>query len=210
MKINFKPLRAKFLAGLLVTVPMIATILALKLLFQSIDGLVGSLPERIFGYPVPGFGILVTTLVVLFMGFLASNFAGRKFIGIGEKLFVNIPLVSKIYLAAKELMQAITLPNRMLFKAVVIVEYPRKGLFAYGFITSETEHRTEAGIGRLVNVFIPSVPMPTTGFLVAIPEKEVVKVNISVEEALKLVVSGGLVSPKFFQEVKSIEKGAAS
>ncbi len=191
-----KYFRTIFLAGLLVTVPVIATILALKFLLNSIDGLVGSLPERLFGYDVPGIGVLVTTLVVLIMGLLASNYLGKKIIDVGDKFFAKIPFVNIIYSAAKEFMQAVTLPSRISFKEVVLVEYPYKGRFAYGFVTSRLEHRTPEGSERLTNVFIPTSPVVTTGFLIAFPEQEVTPVNISVEKAIKLVMSGGIVAPK--------------
>ncbi len=194
-------MRTVFLTGLLVTVPIIATILALKFLFKSIDGLVGSLPERLFGYHVPGIGVLVTILVVLIMGLLASNYFGKKIIAIGDKFFARIPLVNIVYSAAKEFMQAVALPSRMTFKEVVLVEYPSKGRFAYGFVTSRIERRKSEDSERLVNVFIPTTPVVTTGFLIAFPESEVIPINISIEKAIKLVMSGGIVTPKSFTEV---------
>lgn len=194
-------MRTIFLTGLLVTVPIIATILALKFLLKSIDGLVGSLPERLFGYHVPGIGVLVTTLVVLIMGLLASNYFGKKIIEVGDKFFARIPLVNIVYSAAKEFMQAVTLPSRMSFKEVVLVEYPTNGRFAYGFVTSRIERRTPEGSERLAHVFIPTTPVVTTGFLIAFPESEVVPINISIEKAIKLVMSGGIVTPKSFTEV---------
>jgi uncharacterized membrane protein len=180
---------------------MIATILALKFLFKSIDGLVGSLPEKLFGRHIPGIGVVVTTLVVLLMGLLASNYFGKKIIAVGEKFLTRIPLVNIVYSAAKEFMQAVTLPSRMTFKEVVLVEYPRKNLFAYGFVTSRIERRTAQGSERLANVFIPTTPVVTTGFLIAFPESEVMPITISVEKAIKLIMSGGIVSPKVIKEV---------
>jgi uncharacterized membrane protein len=196
-----KYLRTIFLAGLLVTVPIIATILALKFLLKSIDGLVGSLPERLFGYHVPGIGVLITTLVVLIMGLLASNYFGKKIIEIGDKFLARIPLVNIVYSAAKEFMQAITLPSRMSFKEVVLVEYPYKDRFAYGFVTSRIEHRTAQGSERLTNVFIPTTPVVTTGFLIAFSEQDVKPINISVEKAIKLIMSGGIVAPKAITDI---------
>jgi uncharacterized membrane protein len=180
---------------------MIATILALKFLFKSIDGLVGSLPEKLFGRHIPGIGVVVTTLVVLLMGLLASNYFGKKIIGLGDKFFARIPFVSMIYSAAKEFMQAVTLPKHKSFKEVVLVEYPRKGVFAYGFLTSRIERRTAQGSERLAHVFIPTTPVATTGFLIAFPENETMPLTISVEKAIKLIVSGGIVSPKIITEI---------
>lgn len=183
------------MAGLLVTGPLVATVLALKFLFGAIDGLVGPLPEGLFGRDIPGFGVLVTGLVVLFVGLLTANLAGRRIISWLEGIFQGIPVVSSIYTAAKEITQAVSHPNKLLFKEVVMVEYPRKGVFAYGFITSETTRREEGRLLHLYNVFIPSVPVPTTGWLVAFPADQVIRLRISVERALKLIVSGGIVAP---------------
>ncbi len=196
-------LRTIFLTGLLVTVPIIATILALKFLLKSIDGLLGSIPEQFFGYPIPGIGVLVTILVVLIMGLLASNYFGKKIIGIGDKFLARIPLVNIVYSAAKEFMQAVTLPSRTSFKEVVLVEYPTKGRYAYGFVTSRIERRTPEGSERLTNVFIPTTPVVTTGFLIAFPESEAMPINISIEKAIKLVMSGGIVAPKSITEIAS-------
>lgn len=202
MKAFLKYLRSRFISGLFATVPIIATFLALKFLFKAIDGLIGSLPERLFGYHIPGIGVLVTAMLILIMGLLASNLFGKRIIGFAEKLITSIPIVNKIYNASKELMQAVTVPNRTSFKAVVLVEYPRKGLYSYGFITSNIERRLNESTEPLINVYIPSVPVPTTGFLIAVPENELIRVNISIETALKLIVSGGIVSPKAFSEKK--------
>jgi uncharacterized membrane protein len=185
----------RFVAGLLVTVPLVATVLALKFLFGAVDGLVGPLPEQLFGRDIPGFGVLVTGLVVLSVGLLTANLAGRRTISWLEGFLQRIPVVSSIYTAAKEITQAVSHPNKLLFKEVVMVEYPRKGVFAYGFITSETRRPEEGGVLHLYNVFIPRVPVPTTGWLVAFPAEQVVRLRISVERALKLVVSGGIVAP---------------
>ncbi len=193
-------MRSKFISGLFVTVPIIATFLALKFLLKAIDGLVGTLPERLFGIHIPGIGILVTILLILFAGLLASNFLGKKILQYTEKVISSIPIVNKIYNASKELMQAVTVPNRTSFKAVVMIEYPRKGIYSYGFITSSVERRTRDSSETLINVYIPSVPVPTTGFIVAVPEKELIRVNISIETALKLVVSGGIVTPRYISE----------
>ncbi len=205
-----KYLRTIFLAGLLVTVPIIATILALLFLLKSIDGLVGSLPERLFGYHVPGIGVLVTILLVLIMGLLASNYFGNKIIEMADKFFARIPLVNIVYSAAKEFMQAVTLPSRMSFKEVVMVEYPARGRYAYGFVTSRIERRTTQGSERLVNVFIPTTPVVTTGFLIVFPESEIMPINISVEKAIKLVMSGGIVAPKAITEKNIVKDSSAT
>jgi len=196
-----KYLRTIFLAGLLVTVPIIATILALKFLFTTIDGLVGSLPQKLFGYHVPGLGVLVTTLVVLITGFLASNFFGKKIIEITDKFFARIPFVNIVYSAAKEFMQAVTVPSHMSFKEVVLVEYPAKGRYAIGFLTSRTERITPNGKERLANVFIPTVPVVTTGFLILYPENEVMTIKLSIEKAIKMVMSGGIVAPALIEQL---------
>jgi len=207
MKGVLRKLQAKFLAGLLVTVPVIVTLLALRFLFRTLDSILGPLVGRLVGHQVPGLGLAATALVVFLAGLLATNYLGRKLITLGEKLFVSLPLVRKIYNASKEIVQAVTFPNRQLFKEVVMIEYPRKGLYVYGFVTSYTTRETPEGDERVANVFIASIPLPTTGLLIAVPVKDLIYLDLPIEEALKIIVSGGIVAPKRLSRRKHREAG---
>jgi uncharacterized membrane protein len=189
-------LRTKVIAGLLVTVPAVVTILALQFLFRQVDGLLGPWVAKILGREVPGLGLIATLLLVLLMGFIATNFLGRRFISLGESIFGNVPLVRRIYRVSKEVVEAVVSPRRQLFREVVMVEYPSKGLYAYGFVTGATRRRDQAEHEELVNVFLPGVPVPTTGNLLAVPPDQVRRLDLSVEDALKLIVSGGLIVPE--------------
>lgn len=192
-------LRRRFLAGLLVTVPVIATLLALRFLLRALDGLLGPLVTAALGRRIPGLGALLTLLVVLSVGFIATNVFGRRLVSWVERGIGQVPVVRGIYRASREIVSTATLSQRQVFRDVVLIEYPRQGLWAYGFVTSYTARR---GGARLANVFIPGPPVPTTGVLVVAPVDELRFLGMSVEDALKLILSGGLVAPPVLPEIE--------
>ena len=187
--------RAKLLAGIVVTVPIIVTILALRFLFRSVDSVLGPAIARLIGYEVPGLGLLATLALVLIAGVVSTNLLGKRLIVAGERVFTELPLVRRIYNAVKDIVASATLSQRQAFRDVVMVEYPRRGLYSYGFVTSRTTRNDGDETRRFVNVFIPGPPVPTTGVLVAVPEGELFYLDISIEEGLKLVLSGGMAAP---------------
>lgn len=188
-------IRREFIAGVLVTVPVIVTVLALRFLFQGLDDLLGPWISRAIGREIPGVGVAATLILVLLVGVIASNYLGKKIVSIGEKLFGSLPFVRTIYVASREIVEAITLPKHRIFKDIVMLEYPRKGLFSYGFVTSYTNRHGPRGPVRLANVYVPTPPLPTGGALVACPVEELLLLDISGEEAMKLIVSAGLIIP---------------
>lgn len=200
MKPVVAKLRAKFVAGVVVTVPVIATILALRFLFRQLDSLLGPLFASLIGREVPGLGLLVTLLIVLFVGFLATNFVGRRLLAAAEHVFSEVPLVRRIYNASKDIVQSASFARRHVLREVVMAEYPRRGVHSYGFVTSYAVRQTSDGPKRIANVFIPGPPIPTTGVLVAIPADELFYVDMSVEQALKLVLSMGIATPPELRE----------
>jgi uncharacterized membrane protein len=189
-----RPLRAAFGAGLVVVVPIVATYLALRFVFQSIDGLLGPWVADLIGKSVPGLGLLVTIGLVLLAGLLAKSLVGRRLVSHSERLVLQVPLVRSIYRASREIVQTATLSRRQVFRDVVLLEYPRKGLYSFGFVTGYTR-RADRAQSELANVFIPGPPVPTTGILIAAPVEELTYLDLTVEEALKLVLSGGMVTP---------------
>jgi uncharacterized membrane protein len=191
----FSTLRAKFLAGILVTVPAIVTVLALRFLFNTIDDILGPLVGRALGRDFPGLGLVATLLLVFVMGFVATNLVGRRLVSGGEAILMNLPLVRRIYNSAKEFLEAVTSPNRLLFKEVVLVEYPRKGIYSYAFVTSYVTLHGAQGVERIAHVFVSNPPMPTTGTFIAVRVPDLTYLDMSVETALKLIVSGGIVTP---------------
>jgi uncharacterized membrane protein len=191
-------LRRRFVAGLVVTVPLIATFLALRFLLRSLDGLLEPWVSALLGRHVPGLGALATLVVVMLVGLLATNVIGRRLVSWVERGIGQVPVVRGIYRASREIVATATLSKRQVFRDVVLIEYPRRGLWAYGFVTSYT---SRAGAEQLANVFIPGPPVPTTGVLVAVPLDDLHFLDMSVEDALKLVLSGGLVAPAQLPEI---------
>lgn len=183
------------MTGLVVTVPVVATFLALRFLFRSLDGLLGPMVTRLAGREVPGLGLLLTLAIVLVAGASARSFLGRRLVSLGERLIDRVPVARSVYRASREIVETATLSRSQVFREVVMVEYPRPGIYSYGFVTAYVIRETEGNGERLAHVFIPGPPVPTTGALVAVPESQLLPLDLSVEEALKLILSGGMVSP---------------
>jgi uncharacterized membrane protein len=193
-------LRELFLVGLAVVLPLLVTYLLLRFLFEALDGLLDPIIQGILGRRIPGLGFLATVAIIFLIGTLTTNIVGRKLVAMTEGLLLRIPLVKNVYGASKQLFDAITLPGRGAFRQVVMLEYPRSGVYALGFITATQAKGFQDLVGEpTVNVFIPTAPNPTSGFFLVVPEKSVIPVPISVEEALKLIVSGGLIVPPALQ-----------
>ncbi len=188
--------RATFVAGLVVVVPAVATFLTLRFLFRSVDGLLAPLVSTALGVDVPGLGALATLGVVLLAGLLVKSYLGRRLVALGDQAVTHIPVVRAIYKASREIVQTATLSRRQVFRDVVLLEYPRREVYSYGFVTAYLSRVDDRdGTKDLANVFIPGPPVPTTGALVAVPVEQLVYLDISVEDALKLVLSGGMVAP---------------
>ena len=188
-----RKLRTQFLAGVLVTIPLGATILILVWLFTTIDNILQPTIRGILGYRVPGVGFVITIVLIYLVGVIASNVFGKRLIQYGESLVSRIPLVRPLYRGIKQLMDSFSTPGKSRFMQAVLVEFPRKGIWTMGFITNESS--AQSGEKRL-NVFIPTSPNPTSGFLQIVGEDEIIRTDISVENALKMIVSAGRVSPK--------------
>lgn len=191
-----------FLTGLAVVVPIGVTVYILVFLIRVMDGILAVVPSRFhpeawFGFHVPGLGIIFTFLLIMVVGLMTRSWLGGKIVGIGEKLFNRIPVVRSIYQATKQLVDAIFSPQgRGKFRKVVFIEFPRAGLYTVAFVTSMTrsglQEETEA---KMINVFVPTAPNPTSGYFLMVPESELIPADMTVEEAFKLVVSGGLIGP---------------
>jgi uncharacterized membrane protein len=186
-------LRAYFLAGILVTVPLGLTVWILVWIFNGIDSFLQPIIERIFGNDIPGVGFGVTVLLIFIVGIIASNVLGRRFLRYGESWVARVPLANYLYNGIRQIVQAFAAPDKTGFMEVVLVEFPRRGTRTLGFITNETPD--ESG-KKLLNIFIPTSPNPTSGFLQIIEEDQVIRTKLSVDEALRMVVSGGRVSPQ--------------
>lgn len=191
-----------FVAGLLIWVPILVTIWVVKLLVTTLDSSVALLPyayrpDNLLGFHVPGFGLILTLLVLLATGVVAKNFLGRRLVMVWESLLARIPLVRSVYAGVKQILQTVLTSDGQSFRKVWLVEYPRKGLWSVAFQTSMGFHQAQKHIKEdLITIFIPTTPNPTSGFLMLVPRKEVFEIDISVDEALKLVISLGVVLPK--------------
>jgi uncharacterized membrane protein len=192
-----KIFRNSFISGLLVIVPLILTFVLLRALVESIDGLVRPAVIKLFGhaYDFPFVGIIITLALIIFTGFLAANVLGKRLIRFWEFLLLHIPLVNFVYGSAKQFIQAITVPQNKIFKSVVLVEYPRPGIYAMGFLANQSSLESQGTSRQLLCVFIPSTPTPFTGIAIFFPEEQVIFLDMSIEDGIKFTVSGGIISP---------------
>jgi len=194
-------LRRYFVAGLLVWLPIVATGLILKFSISLIDRTLLLLPakfrpENLIGFEVPGLGVILTLALLLFTGLILANFLGRRVVSAWESLLSRIPLVSSVYSAIKQVTASLFSDASQSFREVVLVEYPRKGLWALAFVTGETPKKFKQVTGvELINIYVPTTPNPTSGVYVMAPRDEVKKLDIPVEVGLKMILSAGVVNP---------------
>lgn len=196
----FARLRGWFLTGLLVTAPVLLTVYITWLFVDIIDGWVTQLlpaPFRETLYSsIPGVGLIIGAIAITVIGAIAAGFFGRWLIKVGESLLNRMPIVGTIYGASKQILETVLASQSDAFRDVVLVEYPRKNLWVIGFVTGGTKGEVQTAItDETVNVFVPTTPNPTSGFLLFCPKNELKYLDMTVEEAVKLVVSGGIVTP---------------
>ena len=210
---NFqRRIRNVFITGLLITLPIALTWFILQFLLNNFDALspvftniliqLGApIPE---GYRIPFLGLVVTLLIVLIVGWLTTNFFGNKVVQIGELLIEKIPFVRRIYKGSKQVVSSIAEADTSAFRKVVLIEFPRRGLLAIGFVTGESRGEVqELTRENMLNVFVPTMPNPTSGFLIFSPLKELTEVSMTIEEGIKYVVSGGLVTPPVLKIIEA-------
>jgi uncharacterized membrane protein len=188
-----------FLSGILVVVPIVITILVLRAIFNFLDELLLPYLMPQLGYWIPGIGILIIVLGIYLIGVLVTNFVGRKFIYIGEKIVLNIPIAKSIYSSVKQIMETFSFKGDQSVKKVVMVEYPRNNIWSIGLVNGEIIHPQNGE--KLYNILVVAAINPASGFFILVPQNEVVHLNISVEEAMKWIVSGGIVTPDQFKHV---------
>lgn len=195
----FRKIRNYFFAGLAVLVPVALTVFIIWTLFEKVDNLMRAAVAKIlmerFGITyVTGFGFVAGVTLIILTGLLARNYVGRKIIRLGDAIVARIPLISKIYLAIQQIIQALFSEKSEVFKKAVLIEYPRRGIYSIGFFTQDTKGAVQNAIEEdVVSIFLPTTPNPTSGFLLFVPKEDIIDVNLSVEEALKLVISGGAI-----------------
>lgn len=198
-----KRFRRYLVAGILVWLPLGVTILLLRVIVRIMDRTLLWLPkqyqpEELLGFAIPGLGILLTILLLLVTGLLATNFVGSAFIGGWESLMERIPVVRSIYSAAKKFLEIIFSDSGSAFKKVLLIEYPRKGTYSLAFQTSAELGEVQSRTGEdVVSCFVPTTPNPTSGFIIIVPKKDVTVLDMEVDEALKMIISLGVVIPEW-------------
>ena len=187
-------LKARFLAGFFFTVPVFATAWILWIFWSRVDDIFGPMYERMFGRPVPGLGFLTAVGVILLMGIVARNVVGRQVLAWSDKLLLRLPIYRRLYPSVKMLIDAFSPERRSAFKAVVLVQHPREGAFAFGFVTSEVLVEAPEGKRDMVTVFIPTNNL-YLGDVTVVPRTDVLVTGMSVEEGIRIILSAGTATP---------------
>lgn len=196
--------RRFFLTGLLVTAPIIITIYVTWLVITFIDVKVANLlPEyldfrKALPFQIPGLGLVIVIFVITLIGAITPGLIGRNLLKLGEMILFKTPVIRTVYSSIKQIMETVMSTNSKSFKEVVLVEYPRKDIWVIAFVTSSVKGEIDNKIkkSKLVSIFVPTTPNPTSGFLLFVAQKDLIYLDMPVEQAVKLVISGGIVSPK--------------
>ena len=193
-------LRNYLISGLLFWIPLILTVIVIKFFLEFINSLVPQeyLPEAIFNLntSIPGSGIILLFIIILITGVLVTNILGRRLVALWEKLLNRIPGFRNIYNILKKVSDTVLNSSTESFKKAYLIQYPNKGIWVIAFQSGDYRGQAESVIGEeIINLFVPTTPNPTSGFFVLIPKKDALELDISVEEAFKLVISAGVVTP---------------
>ena len=194
-------LRRYLVAGLLVWVPLIATYIVLSFSIRLIDRSLLLLPpavrpENLIGFKIPGLGVILTLLLVLITGLVVANFFGRRIVGAWESLLSRIPLVRTVYGAVKQITASLFSDASQSFREMVLVEYPRKGIWVLAFVTGDTPKAFQEVAGQdLINIYVPTTPNPTSGVYIMVPRSDVKRLDVPVEVGMKMILSAGVINP---------------
>ncbi|MBI1194511.1 MAG: DUF502 domain-containing protein [Gammaproteobacteria bacterium] len=194
-------LRRYLIAGLLVWLPLGVTVLVIRLLVNFMDQTLLLIPhnyrpEVVFGVNIPGLGIVLAAAIVLLTGALAANFFGRQMVSAWERLMARIPFIRTIYTGVKQITETVVSSNNKSFREVLLIEYPRKGIWTLAFhtgsVVSEVQNKTGVDV---MSVFVPTTPNPTSGFFIMVPRAEVIVLSMTIDEAVKIIMSLGVIVP---------------
>ncbi len=197
-----KILKRYFVTGLIIVLPLYISFYVFVTIVNFMDSLMYLLPEvarpdTYLPFHVPGIGLLVTVTGIFLVGMLTTNFLGRKLVAIGEWFLDWIPLLRTIYKSSKQFISTFFSKDADGFRKVVLIEFPRRGTYAVAFVTSKTHGEVQVKIEEdLINVFLPTTPNPTSGFYLAVPSNEVISLDMTVEDAFKVIMSGGVIVPE--------------
>lgn len=193
-----KALRSYLLAGMVVWIPILVTFLTLRFIVEMLDETIALLPsayqpQQLFGFNIPGLGVILSLVVLIGTGLIATNFFGARLVSWSESILDRIPLVRSIYNGTKQIMQAIISSNSQAFRQVLLVEYPRKGIWTLAFQTADANAVINQATEKdMIAIFIPTTPNPTAGFLLMVPKEDTIELPLSADEALKMIISLGV------------------
>jgi uncharacterized membrane protein len=212
IKVTPRSIRAYILAGLLLWLPILVTIGVLRFIVDLLDQSVALLPHQyqplqLLGMSIPGLGVILSLTILITTGILVTNFLGQKLLYWWELILGRIPLVRTIHMTVKQILQSLFSANSKAFRQVVLVEYPSKSIWTIGFLTGDaTLIEEQAPTPDLVSVFVPNTPIPTAGFIIMVRADAIVPLSISVEEALKYIISLGVMTTKPSQPIEQMNK----
>jgi uncharacterized membrane protein len=206
-------LRFYFLTGLVIAAPLVLTITITWWIIQWVDNLVTPFipppyrPDRWFSVWIPGFGVLVALVFITLLGFLTRNYVGSRMVALGEDMVGRMPIVRGLYRGLKQIFETVVSSRAKAFQTVGLIEYPRKGTWAIVFLAGDARGEIEHHINETVAVFLPTTPNPTSGFLLFVKRSEIMVLDMSLEDAAKLIISGGLVTPEHLGPGASKRRG---
>lgn len=195
-------LRNYLITGILVTAPIAITVSLIWLIVDLVDTSVEALlpvdkyPVLYLPFQIPGSGLILSLITLIIIGWFAAGVFGRFFVRIGENIVARMPIVRSVYGALKQIFETVLAQQSNAFRQVVLLEYPRRGIFAIGFVTGVTQGEVQnLTDDTVINIFLPTTPNPTSGFLLFVPKRDLVVLDMTVEEGIKMVISGGIVTP---------------
>jgi len=194
------------IAGLLVWMPLGITFLVIRAIVGFLDKILLWLPQayqpdNLLGFHIPGLGVVLAILLVLTTGMIVANFLGKRIVNGWESLLARIPIVRSLYAGIKQIMEAVLAADAKSFSKVLLLEYPRKGVWSFAFMTSDDLGEVQEKISaKVISVFIPTTPNPTSGFVLMVPKEDVIELEMSVEDGLKMIISMGVVVPPWGKE----------
>jgi len=186
---NFKP---AFISGLIIAIPLGITIFTLQFIFRFVDNIFGKYFREILPFYIPGIGIISTFIIILALGAIINHWLGRKFFERVEKRMSKLPLLGSLYTVSRQIVEIIGSSRRKEFQKVIFLQYPAEGIWTLGFVTGQSISHDGK---RIYNVFVPTTPNPTSGYMVFIPYEDAVDTSYTIEEGLKILISGGMLAP---------------
>lgn len=192
-----KQVRNYFITGLFIILPLTVSLVFLWWAFDKLDRILGNLFQRYLHIEIPGLGLVTLLVLITLVGLVAQNYIGKKLIHFSEVIVTKIPILRGIYNTTKQFTEGLTQSDKSAFRQVVLIEYPRQGIYSPGFLTGDSPLECCQRTGqKLMNVFVPMVPNPMGGFLVFVPENQITFLDMSVEDGIKLFITAGVIKPE--------------